>query len=1371
MDGTGRVHDDYTVAWICPLEVEQIAATAMLDEQHSRLSQPANDHNAYALGSIYGHNVVIAGLPLAGNTSAATVVAQMRNTFQQLRFGLLVGIGGGVPTRTDNGYIRLGHVVVSKPTGQHSGAVQYDHGKAEAGAFRRTGFLAPPPTVLLNAAQRLSVTCALASTDPVVSHLRRIDTSKRQLRRYKHPGANKDHLYQPDYVHLDREASCQKCGCDISKIVVRKVDDSDGESDAEEDTQDADEYVVVHRGTIAAGEKVMRNGIERDQLAKENGLLCFEMEAAGALNDFPCLVIRGISDYSDSHKNDKWHGYAAAVAAAYARELFVHMPVDEVKQCKIAESDVKQIVEDTRFVADSTRNAEIKSWLAPVDVSTNYNEARTQHHLGTGRWFLESEEYAQWKTHDKGVLWLHGIPGCGKTIMSSSVIEDLRTAGESSKRVVLYFFFDANDSAKQSVDKMVRSLVFQLYRHAESTRKHVEQLYLSCESGREQPSTRTLLDTWEMMAENIGDPYVVLDALDECKTRSDLLLQLPRLQFGRVCLLVTSRTEEDIASSLREWIPPSNAVSVRQGPVDVDIREVVRNRIATDPKLRRFQSRPDVCTEIETRLMEKADGMFRWAVCQLDALQACLDLPSLREALQSLPAGLNETYARILRGIPEMHKARAIRILQFLTFAENPLRLEEIVDAIAVNLEHTPAFEPENRLLDPKEIAGYCSSLAKFTTRRSYKYKEDVDKDTQIREHIYNLEHPGEDADEDAVFDCEEVVELQLAHASVNDYLVSNQVPDDFKDALSLETAHRAIADISVAYLMTATHTFEGPDNSSSLPFLQYCADSWTQHAAIAETVIKRCSPWTIRLFTASKEFEYWAGLHRGHMYFAEDSDTLLPLSFAAYYGLQESVKMLLETGINVDAVDYGGDVNALVIASRQGHATIVRLLLAKGARLFAGLALQSACDYGNEEVVQLLLETGAVASDALYVASLRGHEAVVRLLLEQGADIEKRSDALLQASSQGHEETVRLLLVNADVDAYAGFVDALETACIGGHEAVVRLLLEKGACINDSEALRVAGDGGHEAVVRLLLQEGADVHATDVLHDACSGGNEAIVQLLLKEGADVNAESEYSGYPLIVASYGGQEAIARLLLVEGAHVNAYSRNYRDVSDALEAASYNGHEAIVRLLLREGAKADEHRRYLGALQAACSRNFESVVQLLLQNGADVNAQVGYYGNALWAAAYGGYRALVELLLKEGANVNTHGKGDMGALCAAAMEGHEAAVRLLLAKGADVNVQGGPWRNALRAAASGGHIAVMQLLLEAGADDVEDVDEYGNHESALSVAIENGHKAVVQVLQAARANGKGSVPGRNLYREPPKLTGVWGGFWDHALESV
>ncbi|KAJ9633811.1 hypothetical protein H2199_009224 [Coniosporium tulheliwenetii] len=149
-------HKDYTVGWICPPEVEQTAALEMLDEEHERPVQKPADHNVYTLGSIGGHNAVTAGLHQPGNNPAATVVAQMRTAFPQLRFGLLVGIGGGVPVRTFDGLVRLGDVVVSKPTGEHSGAVQYDHGKAKTGCFKRTGALAPPPAVLLDAAQGLA---------------------------------------------------------------------------------------------------------------------------------------------------------------------------------------------------------------------------------------------------------------------------------------------------------------------------------------------------------------------------------------------------------------------------------------------------------------------------------------------------------------------------------------------------------------------------------------------------------------------------------------------------------------------------------------------------------------------------------------------------------------------------------------------------------------------------------------------------------------------------------------------------------------------------------------------------------------------------------------------------------------------------------------------------------------------------------------------------------------------------------------------------------------------------------------------------------------------------------------------------------------
>jgi nucleoside phosphorylase len=302
------------------LEVEQIAAMEMLDERHSRLPQPSEDSNVYNLGSINNHNVVIVGLPQAGNCPAATVVTQMRRTFKNLKYGLLVGIGGGVPVETVCGRIRLGHVVVSEPRGTHSGAIQYDHGKANAGYFERTGSLAPPPPALLNAARELSISRELIDNDPISENVKKIRISKRRPRRFKFPGAANDHLYLADYKHLQKGLSCEDGGCDKDQRIPRPINEED------------DLFVVVHRGTIATGEKVIKDAKERDNLAESYTVLCFETEAAGVLTDFPCMVIRGISDYCDSHKNDEWHGYAAAVAAAYARQLFFHMSIEEAQR-------------------------------------------------------------------------------------------------------------------------------------------------------------------------------------------------------------------------------------------------------------------------------------------------------------------------------------------------------------------------------------------------------------------------------------------------------------------------------------------------------------------------------------------------------------------------------------------------------------------------------------------------------------------------------------------------------------------------------------------------------------------------------------------------------------------------------------------------------------------------------------------------------------------------------------------------------------------------------------------------------------------------------------------------------------------------------
>jgi nucleoside phosphorylase len=299
-------HEDYTIAWICALPLEMAAAAAMLDDRHHELPARSNDDNAYILGRIYGHNVAIACLPLGvyGTTAATKVATQMQSTFKSIRFFLMVGIGGGVPSRTTD--IRLGDVVVSKPTRDSGGVIQYDYGKTVAGGrFERTGILNKPPPVLLTAVSKLQAEHGLKPSRIADLLLEAVARNPGMKEKFAYRGELQDILFDSEYDHPDSENTCNKC--DTRRLITRPAR--------------ASHDPVIHYGLIASGNQVMKHGSSRDNLARDLDVLCFEMEAAGLMDNFPCLVIRGICDYSDSHKNKQWQNYAAATAAAYGKEL------------------------------------------------------------------------------------------------------------------------------------------------------------------------------------------------------------------------------------------------------------------------------------------------------------------------------------------------------------------------------------------------------------------------------------------------------------------------------------------------------------------------------------------------------------------------------------------------------------------------------------------------------------------------------------------------------------------------------------------------------------------------------------------------------------------------------------------------------------------------------------------------------------------------------------------------------------------------------------------------------------------------------------------------------------------------------------------
>lgn len=447
--------EDYTVGWVCALPVELAAAQEMLDEEHETPQIDAHDTNIYTCGRIGEHNVVIACLPegQTGTHSAAAVAVQMNSTFTSTRFGLMVGIGGGVPVDdSEEMDIRLGDVVVSKPQNIHGGVVQYNSGKATPSGFQRTGSLNTPPTILLSAVSKLRAK-HMRGRSNLLDHLSKLD----HLPDFGRDAASLDALFKAEYNH-EGETTCGKCNKDY--LVAPKP---------------RSRKVMVHYGTIASGNQVMRNATERDRVSAElGGVLCFETEAAGLMNKFPCLVIRGICDYADSHKNKRWQPYAAGTASACAKEVLSLIPLTAIAKSLTAEETIRgtsskfisPVVLGNMFGAKLLVNWNDKERKCMQALRTsNYEQFKDRNPKrveGTCQWVLRHPNFETWKESNySSLLWISGDPGCGKSTLSKSLIdEDLK---QTATHTTCYFFFKDDNDVQKSPATALSALLHQLF--------------------------------------------------------------------------------------------------------------------------------------------------------------------------------------------------------------------------------------------------------------------------------------------------------------------------------------------------------------------------------------------------------------------------------------------------------------------------------------------------------------------------------------------------------------------------------------------------------------------------------------------------------------------------------------------------------------------------------------------------------------------------------------------------------------------------------------------------------------------------------------------------------------------------------------------
>ncbi|KAG7424985.1 putative ankyrin repeat protein [Fusarium oxysporum f. sp. raphani] len=954
--------EDYAIGWICALQEEYEAACRMLDDEFEGLEMSdVNDNNTYVFGRISGHNVVIGCLPDGryGISSAAVVARDMVRSFPSLKFALMVGIGGGAPTAEKD--IRLGDVVVSVPQGKLGGVIQYDFGKRLLNSqFQLTGQMNSPPDVLLGAIPEMR----RRHNDPnkpdrILEHLRLMD----DMPDYQRP--DEDQLYHTDYEHKGG-VTCSQCEASGLKKRSPRV------------TKRA---VTVHYGIIASANSVMKDAKQRDQYAQDPELhvLCFEMEAGGLMNNFPSLVIRGICDYSDSHKNDEWHKYAALASAAYARELLHVLKPRKVAVLPSWAGKLGRLLEDIQNIKDQTsatsrkadtiidyyhtqEQKEILHCLTEVDYGPQQSDYFGRRQPGTGQWLLESAKFQCWLANKQQTLFCPGIPGAGKTILTSIVVENLEALFQNDRSFgIAYIYCNFRRQDEQTAEDLLASLLKQLAESRTTFSDSVKLLYHKHKDKRSRPSFEDISSTLQSVVALYSRVFILIDALDECRasdgSRTRFLAEVFKLQArSGANIFATSRFIPDITEMFQ------NSISLEIRATEEDVRRYLQNHMLRLPAFVRRS--PELQEEVKSSIVHSVQGMFLLAQFHLESLIDKISIKAVRSALAKLPSGsdaYDHAYETAMERIEQQapgHRDFAKQILSWITCAKRPLTTLELRHALAVEVGTTEL--DEEALPETEDIVVACVGLVTN------------DKQSDI---------------------------IRLVHYTTQQYFDKNRGKwfPNAEAGITTTCATYLLFNIFESGFCRTDEEFE--ERLRLNPFYEYSAHHWGNHARKAPTL---CQEVIDFLESDTKVESSSQALMAARGYLGRGYSQIVPmrmtgLHLVAYFGIQDSVQTL-SRGDPVNLRDSHG-MTALSYAAERGHEVIVKLLLEMGKvdvniqDKYGMTPLSRAARNGHEAIVKLLLEMGNVDVDIqdkdgttpLSWAARNGHEAIVKLLLKMG--------------------------------------------------------------------------------------------------------------------------------------------------------------------------------------------------------------------------------------------------------------------------------------------------------------------------------------------------------------------------------------------------
>ncbi|EAU82932.2 ankyrin repeat domain-containing protein 50 [Coprinopsis cinerea okayama7 len=886
-------------------------------------------------------------------------------------------------------------------------------------------------------------------------------------------------------------------------------------------------------------------------------------------------------------------------------------------------------------------------WLAPhVNFRVIHNSIQKQSTPGTGCGFIESYLVSAWFRGETSVIWGTGLAGAGKSVLASKLVDRLEQDVDETRDISVIFAY-LRYTEPLSVEDVLEGLIKLHLQEHPFLGGIVKPLHSHHVNRGTRPSQQELIDVLRTIEKEFRVNYIVLDGVDEIN---------PDTQF--------------------DLIETINSLQSKVSADGEDMALMVSDNVKRNPSLRSLVKRHGIEEELLSQILEKADGMFLHAKLQVEAIQDCLSVQTLRETLERIPPGLDGIYADTLARIekrPE-HALFAKEVLLWLLYCKRPLSVEEVRYAVA-NLPESYIFD-EGRLIDEADLISICCGLI------------------HIQENGWGP------------------TVVRLIHYTAYDSL-KRLLYKDFPDP------HGVLTRICIQRLVAFDLTnLPGPSSTmgqnlasciNNHPFLRYAHVHWASHARESQSH----QMWTAIIEFIRQCSSFPCGYRPGG--FNTHILLLQPLHVVAAYNLPAlvpaiaghgEINAITEVELVIDEEGRDGPRwTPLIIASMNGYEKVVmNLLREKGIAVNTRgsdgrTALLWALANRHESVADLLLAHESIdvhradneGWTPLMMASRNGYTSLVdRLVQMEGIEVNAQNKdgktALLLASAHGHPSTVSRLLEEERVDVHlrdSNGSSALVLAAILGEwerffsesEKILAAFYTTFPFVRhvhgfyglelfllmgyEQSASGESNQAAYEAVVARLLQTpGTHVSYQDpgftvLMSAACAGDCVPIIdQLLAADGTRLNAQSPQDGCTaLMLASRRNHvKAVDRLLRQPGIDVNL--QNKRGES-ALMLAVQEGHSKVVdRLLRAEGLDSSlRDNRGWTLLMAACYRGKTEIFDRLLQlNPVEAHARSKDGQTTLMIAAGAWRSEIVQRLLRiEGTQVNLRDENGFTAL--------------------------------------------------------------------------------------------------------------------------